>query len=129
MNLKITSLITLSLIFFSNVATAADTKDKLIEESLSLIEELSSALSSVKDKATAQKALPALNNLVKKNEALKHRRQKLGLPEKFMNEEAKTNLMIKKRIEASQKKIIDAMTKLSQKPEALEIILSVLSKF
>ena len=49
--------------------------------------------------------------------------------EKFMNEEAKTNLMIKKRIEASQKKIIDAMTKLSQKPEALEIILSVLSKF
>ena len=106
----------------------ADSKQKVMEDAVSMVEEMVTIMISVKDESTAKAAVPKLEALVTKKTAIDERVKKLGLDKQKMGEELKKDPVLSKKVQELMAKMMPAMMALSKKPEAMKILEPVMRK-
>ena len=106
----------------------ADSKKEIMEDAVSMLEEMVNVMITVKDKETAKAAVPKLEAIVVKKEAIDKRIDKLGLDKKKLGDDLKADPVMKKRVEDLMAKMMPAMMNLSKDPEAMKILQPVMMK-
>ena len=106
----------------------ADSKQKVMEDAVSMVEEMVTILISVTDESTAKAAVPKLEALVSKKDAIDERVKKLGLDKKKLGDELKKDPVLSKKVQELMAKMMPAMMALSKKPEAMKILEPVMKK-
>jgi hypothetical protein len=111
--------------FVATKALASDSFDAMIQDQLVLMKKMGDVLEGVTDKESAEKAKPELDALNKKGQALKARADKLGKPAEA--EEAKLKEKYGKQMEEVGGKMMEQMTRLMAKPEAMKVVMKSMS--
>ncbi len=102
------------------VVGCSDSREKVTEDGLDLMEEMVGVLEGVTDKESAEEAKPKLEELNKEGEELKARAEKLGDPSK--EEEKELEEKYGEQMKEVFGKMMAQMARLSAKPEAMAVI-------
>lgn len=96
-------------LFAGTAAQAADSFDKVIQDQIKFIKNITKVLTTIKDNDSAKAATPKLSALSAENKQLRDRAKKLGRPTMEQIEEIKTKYG--KEMMALQKKLIAETTR------------------
>ena len=102
------------------VVGCSDSRDKVIEDQLDIMEEMVGVLEGVTDKESAEEAKPKLEELSKETEAIQARAEKLGDPTEEEQKELKEKYG--EQMTEVAVKIAEQMQRLQSNPETKSVV-------
>jgi hypothetical protein len=118
--IKITLMACLTALFLASCG--ADSKEKVMDDAFSGMEEMVTILEGVSDKASAEKAKPKLEALATKMKKIDGRLEALGLKKEDLQKEMESDEKYKKKMETLMGKMMGTMMKLATNKEVKEIL-------
>lgn len=106
----------------------ADSKEKVIDDSIAGLEEMATILEGVSDKASAEKAKLKLETLIAKMDKVETRSKALGITKEDIQKEIKGNEKYKKKMGAVMTKMMDSMKKMAMNKEIRDILEDAIKK-
>ena len=106
-----------------DTAKTSDSREKVVEDQLDLINEMIGVLEGVTDKESAEEAKPELEELIKEAEATQARMKELGEPSE--EEEKELEEKYGEQMEGVAHKVGAQMGRLRARPEAMAVIREV----
>jgi hypothetical protein len=124
--IKMTLMACLTALFLASCG--ADSKEKVMDDSIAGAEEMATILEGVSDKASAEKAKSKLEALVAKMDKIKTRLKALGLTEEDMQKEMQGNEKYKKKMEEIMGKLMGSMMKMAMNKEIKDVLEDTMKK-
>lgn len=113
--------ITASIALVLSACSAGDSHEKVADDTLKIMERMSTAMTSITDKATAEKAVADMKVIANDMKAISERAKKLGEPSTDVKTRIDASMKVK--AEELQKKMMASMMKVATAgPEAMVVL-------